>query len=101
MLVKLPQMLRTNKIDKPIAYITLILDITRQIEKVIRILKAIIDLLRQLLDRILVGYISNHNGCPCIVLDVLRHHQVEIPLIVRLKGVVVVVTVVGEWLEEV
>lgn len=45
MLVKLPQKLRSNKIDEPISYITLILDITRQVEKVISVLKVIIYLL--------------------------------------------------------
>lgn len=104
MLVELPQVLRRHKIDKPVSHIALVLDITRQVEKVIGVLKAIVNLIRQFLDGILVRNVSDHYRCPGVVLDVGRHDHIEIPLFVWLVVAVVVVialTAVVAGLEEV
>ena len=93
-------MLCCNKIDEAVANIALIFDIARQIEKVISVLKMIVYLLGEFLNGILVGNVSDHYSCSCIVLDVFRHHQVKIALIIRFVVVVIVVTGVVTWLEE-
>lgn len=103
MLVELSEVLGGKKIDESISYVALVLDIARQVQEIIGVFEVIVDLIRQFLDCVLVRNVSDHYRCPCIVLDVLRHDQVEIALVVGLVAVIIVVCLaaVVTWLEEV
>lgn len=90
-LVKLLEVGCTEEVDEPIAYIALILDIAGQVEEVISIGQLPIDLLRQLLDGVLIGYVSDHDGGPGIGSYVFRKDSEHGTIIVGLVPVVIVI----------
>ena len=70
-MIKVRKIHSANEIDKTIANIALISDITRKVEKVVSIGKKGVNFFRKLLDSVLVRNISDHNCCSTVVHDLV------------------------------